>query len=243
MSAPTVDVLAFGPHPDDLELGCGGTLAQLAASGRRVGLVHLTRGERGTRGGTEERREEAERAAAALGAATLDWLDCGDGALRAGEAEEDAVIALLRSRRPELVFAPTPAADRHPDHQRAHQLVMDSCFYAGLRRRGSGSPHRPAAVFAYMQHDLFAPSFVVDVTSGWERKLAALAAYDSQLYRPGMARSEPATKVSSPEFWAAVEGRARHYGQLIGAALGEPFHCRGPLAVADPFTLLPRGLR
>lgn len=242
-SEARVDVLAFGPHPDDLELGCGGTLALLAAAGRRVGVVHLTRGERGTRGDAEERRREAERAAAALGAVTLDLLDCGDGALRTGEAEEDVVIALLRRRRPELVFAPTPAADRHPDHQRGHRLVMDSCFYAGLRRRGTGEAHRPAAVFAYMQHDLFAPSFVVDVTATWERKLAALAAYDSQLHRPGAGRQEPLTKVSSPEFSAAVEGRARHYGQLIGAALGEPFWSRGPLAVADPFALLPRGLR
>jgi|CXWL01.1.fsa_nt_gi bacillithiol biosynthesis deacetylase BshB1 len=239
----TVDVLAFGPHPDDVEIGCGGTLALLAAAGRRVGIVHLTRGERGTRGAVEERRAETERAAAALGAVTLDLLDCGDGALRTGEAEEDAVITLLRCRRPELVLAPTPVEDRHPDHARGHRLVVDACFYAGLRRRGEGSPHRPAAVFAYMQHDLYPPSFVVDVTATWPRKLDALAAYDSQLYRPGDTRGEPGTKVSSPEFALAIEGRARHFGQLIGVALGEPFWSRTPLAVANPWSLLPSGLR
>ncbi|MCB1009754.1 MAG: PIG-L family deacetylase, partial [Acidobacteria bacterium] len=112
--AASVDVLAIGAHPDDVELGCGATLAKLAAAGRRVGILHLTRGEAGTRGTPEERRREAERAAEILGAVELSILDCGDGALRTGPAEEDALIAEIRRLRPELVFAPTPA-DRHPD--------------------------------------------------------------------------------------------------------------------------------
>lgn len=239
----TVDVLAIGAHPDDVELGCGGTLAGLVARGKRVAIAHLTRGERGTRGTAAERLAEAEAAAAALGAVAVEFLDCGDGALRAGEAEEDQLIALLRRLRPELVFAPTPA-DRHPDHGRAHRLVDAACFYAGLRRRGSGEPHRPAAMFAFMQHDPFEPRFIVDVTPHWPRKLAALAAYGSQLHQPGQAaRAEPATKVASREFERAVEGRARHFGLLVGAEFGEPFWSRLPLAVGDPWTLLPGGLR
>ena len=241
MSA-TVDVLAVGCHPDDAELGCGGTLALLAAAGRRVALLHLTRGERGTRGTEPERIAEAERAAAALGAVSVEFLDCGDGALRAGEPEEDALITVLRRLRPELVFAPTPA-DRHPDHARCHRLVEAACFYAGLRRRGKGEPHRPAAVFAYMQHDPFEPRFVVDVTAHWPRKLAALAEYHSQLHQPGAHRDEPATKVASPEFVRAIEGRARHFGMLVGGEFGEPFWSRLPLAVGDPWLVLPRGLR
>ncbi len=242
----TLDVLAIGAHPDDVELGCGATLALLARNGRKVGILHLTRGERGTRGTIEERRSEAERAAAALGASALDFLDCGDGGLRTGEQEEDALIERLRARRPELVFAPAPA-DRHPDHERACRLVEAACYYAGLARRGRGQPHRPAAVFSYMQHDPFAPSFIVDVTSTWEAKLAALAAYESQLHQPGRepeaGRAEAMTKVASPEFRLAVEGRARHFGLLIGASLGEPFWSRLPLAVADPWLLLPGGQR
>ena len=105
-----VDVLAIGAHPDDVELGCGATLAQLARAGRRVGILHLTRGEAGSRGTPEQRQREAERAAEILGAAELAFLDCGDGALRHGVAEEDALIELLRRLRPELVLAPTPAA-------------------------------------------------------------------------------------------------------------------------------------
>lgn len=242
-----LDVLAIGAHPDDVELGCGGTLALLARQGRKVGILHLTRGEQGTRGTAEERRAEAEAAARALGAVEMDFLDCGDGGLRTGPAEEDALIAKLRSWRPELVLSPTPR-DRHPDHGRAHELVDAACFYAGLRNRAprAGEAHRPAAVFSYMQHDLFAPSFIVDVSAVWETKIESLRAYRSQLHvdsKETKSEDQPMTKVASPEFWQAVEGRARHFGLLINAALGEPFWSRGPLAVADPLSILPGGIR
>lgn len=237
-----LDVLAVGTHPDDVELACGGTVALLAEQGRRVGILHLTRGERGTRGTVEERELEARRAAAALGAVEMGFLDCGDGAFRHGEAEEDALIDVLRRWRPEILLGPTPA-DRHPDHGRAHQLVADAAFYAGLARRGAGEPHRPGAVFSYMQHDPFPLAFIVDVSSVWAKKMQALAAYDSQLYREGSEREEPMTKVSSPDYWQAVEGRARHFGQMINARFGEPFWSRLPVAVHDVMDLLPTGLR
>jgi len=244
----SLDVLAIGAHPDDVELGCGGTLALLARAGRRVGILHLTRGERGTRGTPEERLAEAERAAEALGASDLAFLDCGDGGLRTGEAEEEALIEVLRAWRPDLVLSPTPH-DRHPDHTRAHRLVEAACFYSGLRERGAPAkdrgPHRPAAVFSYMQHDPFEPSFVVDVTSTWEVKRQALAAYRSQLYRPDAGREDtaPPTKIASRDFSLMVEGRARHFGILVGAELGEPFWSRLPLAVPDPCLILPGGVR
>jgi len=257
-----LDVLAIGAHPDDVELACGGTVARLAREGRRVGILHLTRGERGTRGTAEERLAEAERAAAELGASDLAFLDCGDGGLRTGPAEEDALIEVLRAWRPEVVLGPPPA-DRHPDHARGHRLVEAACFYAGLARRGdlgdgNRGPHRPAAFFSYMQHDSFEASFVVDVTEFWEAKLRALAAYRTQLYplapldRAAGDDEEdddedetaaPVTKVSTREFALAVEGRARHFGGLIGAELGEPFWSSRPLAVADLFGVLPRGVR
>lgn len=237
-----LDVLAIGSHPDDVELGCGGTLALLSGQGLKVGILHLTRGEAGTRGTVVERRSEAEEAAHTLGASVLEFMDCGDGRLCHGEEQEDELISHLRRWRPELVLAPAPA-DRHPDHGRAHRLVEDSSYYAGLARRGSGEPHRPAAVFSYMQHDPFEPSFIVDVTATWEVKLAALAAYGSQLHQPGEVREEPPTKVASPQFRQAVRGRAHHFGLLVGAEYGEPFWSRLPLATADPMSLLPKGLR
>ncbi len=237
-----LDVLAIGTHPDDVELACGGTVALLARQGRKVGILHLTRGERGTRGTVQEREIEAQKAATALGAVEMAFLDCGDGALRRGEAEEDALIDVLRTWRPEILLGPTPT-DRHPDHGRAHQLVADAAFYAGLARRGSGEPHRPGAVFSYMQHDPFPPAFVVDVSQVWAKKMRGLAAYDSQLYRPDSERDEPMTKVSSPDYWLAVEGRARHFGQMINATFGEPFWSRLPVVVRDVMELLPPGLR
>ena len=236
MSETKLDVLAVGAHPDDVELGCGGTLALLARRGRRVGIAHLTRGEAGTRGTVEERRREAERAAEALGAVALEFLACGDGGLRTGVAEEDAVIALVRRLRPELVLGPPPV-DRHPDHGRACRLVEDACFYAGLRSRGEGEPHRPAALWSYMGHDSFDPDLVVDVSEAWQAKIDALDAYESQLHQLGADRREPATKVASPEFRLAMEGRARHFGLLVGAAYGLP------VAVRDPLAVLPGGVR
>lgn len=237
-----LDVLAIGTHPDDVELACGATLAQMVSAGRRVGVLHLTRGEAGTRGTPEGREIEARKAAEALGVSAVEFLDCGDGGLRHGRAEEDSLIEVLRRWRPEILLGPTPA-DRHPDHARAHALVADAAFYSGLARRGEGDAWRPAAVFSYMQHDPFEPSFVVDAGAGWERKLAALAEYRSQLHQEDGDDRGPATKVASREFRAAVEGRARHYGMMIGVEFGEPFLSRLPLSVSDPLDLAPGGLR
>lgn len=263
-----LDVLAIGAHPDDVELACGGTLALAARQGRKVGILHLTRGERGSRGTPEERLAEAEKAAAALGVAELAFLDFGDGGLRRGAAEEDELIEVLRTWRPELVLGP-PARERHPDHWRAHELVAAASFYSGLAARtgrggpGEHRPHRPAAVYSYMQHHSFEPTFVVDVAAAWDAKLEALAAYRSQLHplpggRPAAAGSAPdaapadeapaigggaITKISTLEFRLAVEGRARHFGALIGASLGEPFWSPLPLAVSDLMALLPGGIR
>ena len=238
-----LDVLAIGSHPDDVELGCGATLALLARQGKKVGILHLTRGERGTRGTAEERLAEAEKAARALGAVELGFLDCGDGSLRTGEAEEDALIEKIRAWRPEVLLGPSPN-DRHPDHARSHQLVQSACFYAGLANRHpeAGEPHRPGAVYSYMQHDSFEPSFIVDAGSAWDAKLEALRCYHSQLYQAGET-SAPQTKVASREFWLAVEGRARHFGLMINVELGEPFWSRLPLSVSDLMAVVPGGLR
>jgi N-acetylglucosamine malate deacetylase 1 len=227
----SVDVLAVGAHPDDVELGCGGTLAQLSAAGYRIGIAHLTRGEAGTRGSAAQRVREAERSAEILDA-SLHWLDFGDGGLRAGVAEEDELIDLLRELTPRVVLAPPPR-DRHPDHERAHRLVREAAFYAGLVKRGEGSAHRPRAMWSYTLHHPFEPSFIVDISSSWASKCAALDAYESQLYAlTGGSSSGPATMISSPEFRASIEGRARHYGQLIGAAFGEPFHAETPPGIS-----------
>lgn len=247
-----LDLLAIGAHPDDVELACGGTLALLARRGRKVGIVHLTRGEMGTRGTPEQRRQEAEQAAEILGASAMEILDCGDGFLRRGAAQQNALIGVLRRFRPEVVLGPPPT-DRHPDHGRSHGLVEATCFYAGLTRRAPehGEPHRPGAVFHYMQHDSFEPAFVVDVTAVWEVRQRAVAAYASQVF-PGAGDGEsaegdgedaPPTKIASEDFWLTIEGRARHFGNLVGATFGEPFGSKRPLAVRDPLDHAVGGVR
>ncbi len=251
-----LEVLAFGAHPDDVELACGGLLAGLARRGHAVGICHLTRGENGTRGSAEIRQAEARRAAEALGVQWVEHLDCGDGALRTGSDEEEAVIEVVRRTRPRLVLAPPPR-DRHPDHERAHALVLDACFYAGLAKRAPslGAAHRPATLFWYMLHQTFEPVMLLDVSADWHRKVAALKAYESQFAVADAAgatsadetpsqspaaqgAAQPQTHVSSTAFWSAIEGRARHYGQQIGVEFAEPLACRLPVAVHDPLLLL-----
>lgn len=229
-------MLAIGAHPDDVEIGCGATLAALVEAGARAGIVHLTSGEAGTRGSATIRRREAEEAASRLGVSELAFLDCGDGGLRTGRTEEDALIAVIRRLKPSLLLIP-PAVDRHPDHERAHRLAKDAAFYAGLVRRSEGAPHRPGRTLGYALHQAVEPTVIVDVEATWETKMHALDAYESQL-APRDARADAGgTWVASAAFRAAIDARGRHYGALIGAAFGEPLSAHGPLAL-DAATLL-----
>ena len=242
-----LDVLAIGAHPDDVEWGCGGLLAGLSAAGRRVGIVVLTRGESGTRGTVEQRLAEARAGAEALGAVELRFLDCGDAGLRTGRDEEDALIHELRCLRPHTVLAP-PRHDRHPDHERAAELVRASCFYAGLRKRPARGPggeivdaeqlpaHRPSNLLHYMLHEPFDPDVIVDCTASWTTKIAALRCHGSQFPVANGGSQEAdaeqrATWISKRSFWDAIEGRARHYGQRIGAEFAEPFLAGGPTGI------------
>lgn len=228
----TVEILAVGAHPDDVELGCGGTLALLARTGRSVGILDLTRGEAGTRGTPRTRAAEAAESARILGARFRDALDLGDGNLRTDRAAELEVIEVVRRRRPRLVFAPLPN-DRHPDHVRAGRLVADAAFYAGLRALETGrAPHRPQQVVYFPSTFLAEPTFLVDVTDALETKLAAVRAFRSQFFDP--ASKEPATFISSPEFLEGVTARARAFGRLANVGAAEGFVSPRPPLLADP---------
>lgn len=228
----TVEILAVGAHPDDVELGCGGTLALLARRGRSVGILDLTRGEAGTRGTPETRAAEAAESARILGARFRDGLDLGDGNLRTDRAAELEVIEVIRRRRPRLVFAPLPN-DRHPDHVRAGRLVTDAAFYAGLRALETGlPPHRPQQVVYFPSTFLAEPTFLVDVTESLETKLAAVRAFRSQFFDP--ASKEPETFISSPEFLEGVTARARSFGRLANVGAAEGFVSPRPPLLVDP---------
>lgn len=226
-----VDLLVFGAHPDDIELSCGGTVVHTVRKGRKVGLCDLTRGEMGTRGTAETRAAEAEEARRILGAAFRETLDFGDGALRTGREEELELIRLIRRCRPEVVLAPYPD-DRHPDHARAGQVVTSASFYAGLQKIDTGQPpHRPQSVVYQMLAWTFEPSFVVDVTAEWQTRMEAVAAYKSQFYNPNS--NERETIISQKDFLGWIDGRARHFGSMIGAKYGEPFVSKQPPRISD----------
>ena len=228
----TVDILAVGAHPDDIELGCGATLVSLAARGRRFGILDLTRGESGTRGTPQIRAAEAAAAAKALGARFRQSLDLGDGGLRTDRDAELQVIEVIRRVRPKLVIAPFPAA-RHPDHVRASRLATEASFYAGLRALRSGAAaHRPQSVVYYASSYTQQPSFFVDVTDAFETKMKAIRCFASQFYDP--ASTEPETVLSQKTFLDAIEARARFYGRLINVTYAEAFVSPRPPTLADP---------
>lgn len=228
----SVDILAVGAHPDDVELGCGGTLATLALDGKTFGILDLTRGEMGTRGTPEMRAQEAAEAARLLGARFRETLDLGDGGLRTDRAAELAIVDVVRRRRPKLVLAMLPS-DRHPDHVRASRLTKEAAFYAGLRALVTDEPaYRPQQVVYYPATYVEEPSFLVDVTRGFEKKLAALRAYRSQFYDPDS--TEPETFIATKGFYEAIAARAKAFGWLANVEYAEAFVSPLPPRVDDP---------
>jgi bacillithiol biosynthesis deacetylase BshB1 len=191
-----LDILAFAPHPDDAELGCGGSLILAAGQGLRVAVADLSAGEKSSRGTPEERDREKQKAAELLGLSGRFCLGLPDTEIGLDPAQRTPLIHLIRELRPRLVLAPY-WEDRHPDHAAAGHLIRQACFLAGVGRVGSGQPHRPEWLYFYMLHQPFEPSFVVDVSTVWERKMAALLAYPSQFQAGG---DEPMTALSRPDF-------------------------------------------
>ena len=249
-----LDVLALAAHPDDVELCAGGTMCLLADQGYRTGVVDFTRGELGTRGTPEGRMEEAAAAAEVMGLAARENLGIPDGDIQNTKDNQRRVIRAVRRWRPTVVLV-TAERVRHPDHGAATALAVDAMFYAGLTKvetfeddGAAQQPWRPHHVLHYLQALDAEPTFVVDVTSVWERRTQALLAYKSQFYQGDADGSEadgsddgPETYISNPRFLAWVEARARTFGYRIGADYGEPFVYRhGPVGVDDLVAVLGR---
>lgn len=248
MSAVGVEMLAFGAHPDDVELCAGGVVCSLTAAGHAVGIVDLTRGELGTRGSASARSREAEKAAAILGLEFRENLGIADGDIVNTRENQLKVIRSIRRHRPRILLVNAPTC-RHPDHGNAARLCVDGAFYAGLGKLETfdGSvrqePWRPQHILHYMQAIRFEPTFVVDVTDFWEQRMAALLAFESQFHVNAYkeASDEPETFVSNEAFLHWVAARARSYGYPAGAAYGEPLLYRGgPLGVTDLTRVLDR---
>jgi len=233
-----LDALFFGPHPDDVELTCGGLAALLAAHGHAVGIVDLTRGEAASRGTPEGRAKEAAAAAKLLGVSERMNLGLPDlGLDRSDRAQLRAVVGAIRTHRPQLVVAPHHD-DEHPDHVEGAHLIARACYVSGLARFDApGERHRPARVLFALYRTARPPGLVVDVSAVWERRQAALAAHASQLGTDS-AGGSAATYLTHPDFASEVEARARNFGALIGARYGEGYRLRGPVAIRDARALI-----
>jgi bacillithiol biosynthesis deacetylase BshB1 len=232
-----LDVLAIGVHPDDVELGCSGTLINEVKRGKTVGIVDLTEGELGTRGTVEDRYREAADAAKIIGAAARENLKMRDGFFKNDEEHQLQVIRILRKYQPEIVIT-NILEDRHPDHGRAGNLVYDACFLAGLRqihtKDDAGQEQekwRPKYLLHFIQDRFYEPDFIVDITGAMEQKMASVKAYATQFHDPNSA--EPETYISNPGFLEAVTARARLLGKRIGVQFAEGFISKKNIGIAN----------
>lgn len=223
-----IDILAFGAHPDDTELGCSGTLAKLVNQKNRVAVVDLTRGEMGSRGTPESRLKEAQKAAEILGLEERINLGLPDTELKNTRELQLPIIRTVRYFKPHICILPAPA-DRHPDHGDAAKLLSDAIFYSGLikikTKNSKGivqKPHRPSHVLHYMQDQPFDPDFVFDISDTIDTKESAIKAFATQfnVADPG---NEPETYISDPSFFDALRARAKHFGHLGGFEYAEGF--------------------
>lgn len=231
--ADPIDILAFGPHPDDVEVCAGGLMLLAAERGMRTAIVDLTRGEAGSRGTPESRARESERATKILRLVGRENLGLPDTQVRVVAEQEEAVVAAIRRWRPRIVLSPC-REDRHPDHLAAAELVRRAYYAATIGRAAGGGlpPHRPDALIEYFGHLEPAPSFIVDISAVWERRLEAVACYASQLGTDGAAG--PTTNIAAPDFKRRLETRYAYWGSRIGAAYGEPFRVDRLVPLDDP---------
>ncbi|MFT5252367.1 MAG: bacillithiol biosynthesis deacetylase BshB1 [Flavobacteriales bacterium] len=229
-----LDILAFGAHPDDVELGCAGTILKEISLGKTVGIVDLTRGELGTRGSAIIRDQEANAAAEILGVQVRENLEMRDGFFVNDEKHQLEIIKMLRKYQPDIVLC-NAVDDRHIDHGKGSKLVSDACFLSGLTKIETElegviqDAWRPKVVYHYMQWKNLIPAFVVDITGFTDKKIQSILAYSSQFYDP--TSKEPESPISSKNFLESLNYRSRDLGRLVGVDHAEGFTVERYLAV------------
>ncbi len=229
-----LDILAFGAHPDDVELGCSGTIAKEISLGKKVGIIDLTRGELGTRGSVAIRNKESDGAATLLGLSVRENLDMRDCFFVNDEAHQLKVIQMIRKYQPEIVIC-NAIDDRHIDHSKGSSLVSDACFLSGLRKiqtELSGVEQeawRPKVVYHYIQWNNLTPDFVVDISGFIDIKMESILKYSSQFFNPNT--NEPESPITTKTFLDSVKYRAQDLGRIIGCEYGEGFTVERYLAV------------
>ncbi len=238
-----LDILAIGVHPDDVELGCSGTLMKQIDLGYRVGILDLTRGELGTRGSGDIRLTEVEASTAIMGAHMRENLGFEDGFFKNDKEHQIELIKMIRKYQPQIIIT-NAKHDRHPDHGRAAQLTYDACFLSGLSKVETSmngrkqKAFRPAALYNYIQAIHTEPDFVVDISAYFERKMQTIKAFKSQFYQGESDSTENQTFISSPEFMEFVKARAIHFGVPIGVKYAEAFTVNRTIGVNDLVSLL-----
>jgi len=239
-----LDSVAFGAHPDDIELFCGGTLIKLGSKGHKIGVISLTQGELGTRGSPEIRSQEFQEGATLLKLSTHKMLDIPDGDVAVNWENKLKIIREIRTYQPAVVFAPY-WKDRHPDHENTSNLVREAVFLSGLKKiETDQQAHRPYKVIYYPCWFEFKPSFVVNITDCHDQKIKAIQAYRSQFDHPDKSEfGDEETLISRPEFLEKITTRDRYYGSSIGTTFGEPFLVREPLRLDDPIGFFDTGER
>jgi len=233
-----LDILAIGAHPDDVELGCGGTIAKEIANGKTVGIIDLTRGELGTRGTAQTRKEEAAEAAKILGVSVRENLGFADGFFVNDKTHQLEVIKMIRKYQPDIVLC-NAIDDRHIDHGKGSKLVSDACFLSGLIKieteigGESQKQWRPRQVFHYIQWKTITPDFVVDISGFIDTKMESVLAYKTQFYDPKS--DAPETPISSKNFTDSTDYRARDLGRLVGKEHAEGFTVERYISVDSIF--------
>ncbi|MDO6814046.1 bacillithiol biosynthesis deacetylase BshB1 [Tenacibaculum soleae] len=231
-----LDILAFGSHPDDVELGCAGTIAKEIHLGKKVGVVDLTRGELGTRGSAELRDKEAAEAADILGVSVRENLGFADGFFKNDKKHQLQVIKMIRKYKPDIVLC-NAISDRHIDHPKGSKLVSDACFLSGLLKVETEidgivqEKWRPKQVYHYIQWENVTPDFVVDVTGFMDLKEASVLAYSSQFFNPKS--NAPETPITSKNFTESIRYRAKDLGRLIGVDFAEGFTSERYVAIEN----------
>ena len=216
-----LDILVFAAHPDDAELGCGGTIIKHTSNGFKVGVIDLTKGELGTRGSDKIRLEEAEAASKIMNLTLRENLSFDDGFFVNDDLHKKVIIKKIRKYRPDIILTNAPS-DRHPDHARASQLTIDSCFLSGLEKIDTNQKvWRPKAIYHYIQFNNLNPDFVVDITSYFEQKMKAVKSYKSQFFDKKSKESN--TIISSQEFLESIQYRAKDLGRQTSCAFAEGF--------------------
>lgn len=237
MQNQQIDILAFSPHPDDAEIGCGGMLILANLDRMTTGIIDLSAGEMSTRGNPELRITEKNKASSIIGLDHRECLGFHDTKIGEDAIHEEILIQCIRQLKPLIVLSPAPE-EQHPDHEAASRIIKRAVYFANIKKRGIGPTHRTCKLIYYMIHVPVVPNFILDITRVWDRYMEAIRCYKSQFSQLYENSDEQITRLSGSAFIESLENRSKYFGAMINSAYGQPFYTSEPLAVFSPRELV-----